>query len=381
MKSKSHEYIDPEKDLMNKKIWYILLLASVFFFSCRKKNFPENITPGQSDFYFTGNIAGSNVSLKAGIDNYYMHSSYALDSNGLYSFIADLKPSDCSNCKNSLQIRINDFRLSSQNAVTKIDSSLLPKTYPLSGGPFYAVKFKSLSNQPASSYLWNFGDNSSSTEANPLHIYKATGNYSLSLRVNSIYGCQQYVSNIERIKYPVTTAKISVTNSSANSMSFNALISGSSLNNYKWSFGDGDSSSVPSPTHLYKTAGTYPVILRVMDERGDVFYTKYNVATQTNPMPCLSNYSIESVEQIANPLPFSNVTINWTDENGNVYTSDNASQPSISNFKIISVEDYDPNERGEKTKKIRINFTCQVFNGTQIKSIDNAEAVLCVSYK
>ena len=364
-----------------KKIWYIPLLTIVLFFSCRKKDFTETIPAKESDFYFNGTIDGNSVSLKAGINNYYMYSSYSQDNTGLFQFHADLKPIGCTDCRTRLQITINDFKNSSFGEAAKIDSSLLPKSYPILGVPYYAVKFKSLFNKTADSYFWNFGDNTTSKEANPLHIYNTAGNYSVSLKINSTDNCQQYISNIEKISYPAATTKISSVYMGANDLGFSASAIGVSSNNYQWTFGDGASSNDASPLHSYKIPGTYPVMLRTISNENDTIYSRYNVATQTNPMPCLTNYNIESVTQITNPAPFSNVIINWTDENGEVYTSHSLLQSTKNNFKIISVEDYIANEKGEKTKKIKVNFTCEVYNGTRVKSLENVDAIICVAYK
>jgi len=38
-------------------------------------------------------------------------------------------------------------------------------------------------------YLWDFGDGSTSTEENPIHTYAAEGNYLINLTVNQFYGC------------------------------------------------------------------------------------------------------------------------------------------------------------------------------------------------
>lgn len=370
-----------EKIIAMKKIWFIALLTTVLFFSCRKKDFKETIPAKESDFYFNGTIDGYSVSLKAGLNNYYMYSSYSQDNTGLFQFQGDLKPVGCTDCKTSLQITINDFKTTPLNENVKIDSSLLPKPYPILGAPYYAVKFKSLFNQTADSYLWNFGDDKTSKEANPTHTYSTTGNYSVSLKINSTNNCQQYISNIEKIRYPSTNNSISSVYTAANDLSFTATTQNSSSNTYKWTFGDGEVSNDENPSHSYKIPGTYPVLLRTISSEQDTVYTRYNIATQTNPMPCLTNYKIESVSQISNPSPFSNVIINWTDENGDVFTSNNILQSAKSNFKIISVEDYDSNEKGEKTKKIRVNFSCEVYNGTRVKTIANAEAIVCVAFK
>ncbi len=38
-------------------------------------------------------------------------------------------------------------------------------------------------------YLWDFGDGTTSTEENPIHTYAAEGNYVINLTVNQYYGC------------------------------------------------------------------------------------------------------------------------------------------------------------------------------------------------
>ena len=45
------------------------------------------------------------------------------------------------------------------------------------------VNFKS--SIPGSTYLWNFGDNSTSADTSPNHIYSATGNYKVTMTLNN----------------------------------------------------------------------------------------------------------------------------------------------------------------------------------------------------
>ncbi len=47
-----------------------------------------------------------------------------------------------------------------------------------------AVRFTSTTSEAASNYNWNFGDGTSSTQANPAHTYQKTGNYAVSLTVS-----------------------------------------------------------------------------------------------------------------------------------------------------------------------------------------------------
>jgi PKD repeat protein len=66
---------------------------------------------------------------------------------------------------------------------------------PLFDGPPYSVEFHDLTPAPAdgqtiASRYWNFGDGSTSTEKDPVHIYKFPGNYSVLLSVTTICGSQ-----------------------------------------------------------------------------------------------------------------------------------------------------------------------------------------------
>lgn len=361
-----------------KTFLYIVSLTALLLCSCRKKDFPETITTTESDFYFNGQIDGATVSLKAGIGGYYMYSSHAKDSTvSLYRYIADLKPADCNHCKNSIQVIIHDPRSVSTTEKMLIDS-LLPGAYPLMGASFYEVKFNSLFNKNAAAYTWDFGDNSGSVDANPTHIYKTAGKYKVRLKIDSDNGCQQYIVNTEKIKYPFARPNIYVIQSSPNVMNFTTSLDSSY--SFHWDFGDGTTSTSPMPSHGYNVSGTYPVILRTIKDH-DTSYVRHNIATETNPMPCVSNYHVASVDRVKNPDLFSKVIINWTDEQGRVYTSDNFSQPEDSYVNVISVEDYDNNEKGERTKKIKLSFSCKVYYGNSVKTINNGEAVLSISYR
>ena len=53
----------------------------------------------------------------------------------------------------------------------------------LGGKAPLTVTFKNRSFGDAVKYIWNFGDGKSSTEENPVHIYKSPGKYSVSLTV------------------------------------------------------------------------------------------------------------------------------------------------------------------------------------------------------
>jgi len=371
--------------MFNKFIIVLLLFICV---SCKKKEYPESATEGSPVFNCTMSVNGAPISFEAGVNNYYMYSSYQQDSNGVYGFNASLKQTNCVNCANGLNIKINDFKVSAANANTIIDSSLAPGNYNYlfsTAASFYTAQFQSSYNKIASSYLWNFGDGTTSTSSNPVHTYKKSGKYNVSLTVNGTNSCVNTINGFHNVGivsdfFRTTIHADSVT---GNLINFNANnAQGTAPYSYEWNFGDGTPNSVSAtPSHNYQYAGSYPVSLKVTDFNGNIAEAKYNVVTQSDISSCAANYSISNVNYSPNTLGLSNIIIDWTDANGVVYSSKNPLQPSNSYFKILSVENFKNNDNNQLTKKIHVQFACTVYNGANTVIISNADAVICVAYK
>jgi PKD repeat protein len=52
----------------------------------------------------------------------------------------------------------------------------------------FTVKFTDLSTGSPTSWKWDFGDGSTSTEQNPVHVYQQEGAYDVTLTVSNSYG-------------------------------------------------------------------------------------------------------------------------------------------------------------------------------------------------
>ncbi|PSR01421.1 MAG: hypothetical protein BRD50_08885, partial [Bacteroidetes bacterium SW_11_45_7] len=121
-------------------------------------------------------------------------------------------------------------------------------------------------------YQWNFGDGNSSTQQNPAHLYNSAGTYQVTLTVTSDSGCvDQVTKNV--VVNPVPNADfIASSNCRGQPTSFNnisTISTGGSLS-YRWKFGDGDTSVVLNPTHIYDSSGTYNVTLIATSSQGCV---------------------------------------------------------------------------------------------------------------
>jgi len=135
---------------------------------------------------------------------------------------------------------------------------------PVSGYAPLSVQFTDMSGGVVSDWLWEFGDDSTSTEQNPQHIYAEPGTYTVRLTVSSASGS----STKERTEYitaatPPPEADFSAEPTGGLSpleVHFTNLSSGY-IDSYIWVFGDGATSTETNPVHTYQNEGVFSVSL------------------------------------------------------------------------------------------------------------------------
>ena len=118
-------------------------------------------------------------------------------------------------------------------------------------------------------YNWSFGNISSSTQRNPVNVYKSTGNYTVSLTITTDSSCTNTVSKTVEVS-PVPVADFSVNNVCATDSAFFKNTSTISLgsNTYAWDFGDSSSSTQIHPKHQFQLDGYYRISLTATSDKG-----------------------------------------------------------------------------------------------------------------
>lgn len=119
-------------------------------------------------------------------------------------------------------------------------------------------------NPTGTTYFWNFGDNTSSTQETPEKIYTQTGIYNVTLTVTSSQGCTntgQTIVNITVNPKPVAQFDYSPSELTMLDPEVHFDNYSSDANFYAWTFGDGATSNVLNPIHKYATDGSYLVTL------------------------------------------------------------------------------------------------------------------------
>jgi PKD repeat protein len=123
----------------------------------------------------------------------------------------------------------------------------------------------------STNYIWDFGDGTSSTLTNPVHNYNNPGLYTVKLIAYASFGCNQVLTMPSYINvHPNPVASITATPTSscnpAQVFSFSCPSAG--ITSYLWNFGDGTTSILAAPTHVYGATGTYTVSLVVQNQWG-----------------------------------------------------------------------------------------------------------------
>lgn len=133
-----------------------------------------------------------------------------------------------------------------------------------SGCPPHQVNFYN-SSVGATSYLWLFGDGSTSTQANPSKTFQQLGTYTVTLIATNALGCRDTLIMNNLIDVNFETANYSppppINACSPFTTSFG--IQDNSAVSFLWDFGDGTTSTLPNPNHTYTEAGTYIVSLLI----------------------------------------------------------------------------------------------------------------------
>ena len=113
---------------------------------------------------------------------------------------------------------------------------------------------------PTAAY-WRFSDGTTSSEMNPVKIFSSAGTYTIEL-VSDFGACKDSTSKlITVLEKPITHFTATDTVACKPPLTSRFMSNVANVSSFKWFFGDGDSSTLPNPSHTYSSSGDYDVML------------------------------------------------------------------------------------------------------------------------
>ncbi|MCO5280249.1 MAG: PKD domain-containing protein [Chitinophagales bacterium] len=185
-------------------------------------------------------------------------------------------------------------------------------------------------------YVWKWGDGNSSTAVPATHNYNSSGTYTVTVTTTTNFGCADSTTQTATVILGgnLDFSAPTVCNSTATNFTDQTVLkTGTTVQNYTWNFGDGNTATGASATNTYSTAGNYNAKL-VLDYGNNCFDSVIKqVTVEQNPTAaftantvCERNYT--NFNNNSSPAGFSSL---WNFADGNTDTTLNPSHLYASN--------------------------------------------------
>jgi len=189
----------------------------------------------------------------------------------------------------------------------------------------YEFTNKSTINYGSINYQWDFGDGNTSKFDNPTHVYTSAGNFTVTLVATSNFYCRDTIKKTTYVTLNPTPIGAFAINDTFQCLFGNKFIltNNSYLStgtmSYRWTFGDGDSTTTFEPQHSYIKEGNYNIKLTVISDKNCKDHITKKV--YVNPEPdakfsvgdsaqCLRNNKMKFTNQSS--IAYGKLTYTWS---------------------------------------------------------------------
>ena len=171
-------------------------------------------------------------------------------------------------------------------------------------------------------YAWDFGDGNTSAAASPSHTYATAGMYTVCLISSSVCGADTACSTVNVCPNPPQA------NFSSSPNQLTVAFTNSSLYApvaWAWDFGDGNTSTLQSPSHTYAANGTYTVCMIASNGCGADTICQPVAVTCVSPTAGFSNSSNGLAADFTSTSTGMPTSWSWDFGDGTTSTSQNPS--------------------------------------------------------
>jgi len=184
-------------------------------------------------------------------------------------------------------------------------------------------------------YLWNFGDATTSPSVSPSHTYTNAGNYTVTLSANNnySYSCVSTKTTVISVSICSLASNFTHTVGANGLVNFSSTSTGTNaLTGYSWNFGDGNNGNGANTSHVYNN-GNYIATLNAVNYSVNPSCSdtsSHAITVNTNTCIANANFSIAptATAQYWNVIPASPANVSsaiWTWGDGSssniLYTS------------------------------------------------------------
>lgn len=358
-----------------KKIFIVIPLAAFSLWTCKKEELPP-VKTGETVFELKGQKSGQEFQLIAGINGYYMNSDFSNPKNSgeLGTYSSKLMHYKQSEINESMEIIITNPEtgpVSMETLEEILNKTDLNYTQGKNKNEFYEVVFHAVESKSAKSYLWDFGDGSTSNDSDPIHRYTEIDIeiYRVCLQVTYIDNCTDVIcSDIFMPLSPCRAEIIATRTGDSNRIEyvFSANYQGQPPSVYSWIIGNSVFtytvvSFIYSPT---SSDSVDNVSLKITDANNCITDVSKNISVFSIPGVCMINFNYEApVLNVGEGIiPDAYISVVYKTKQGRTYFSEIGTQQIDAFFKVLDSENYQKNEKGQSAKKVEINFSCDLYD-------------------
>jgi len=208
--------------------------------------------------------------------------SHKYSDNGVYPVTLNVTDDDGALTSKSLSISV-------MNVPPKANFSYQPSN-PLTTDSIQFMDTSTDADGSIIAWSWSFGDGSTSTQRNPVHMYSDDGNYTVLLNVTDDDGEKNTKTRFLSVRNVPPIASFDF--EPFNPMTYETVFFNSTsfepdgvILNYTWDFGDGNHSYTRKTTHHYTEDRTYFIQLNVTDDDGDTDTIQDTILVSPNYPP------------------------------------------------------------------------------------------------
>ena len=141
------------------------------------------------------------------------------------------------------------------------------------------------------SFVWEFGDGTSSTQENPIHQWKDTGYYRVKLTIYSDKGCSDTLVKFVKVSFAPVPDFTVTSNCIGETSQFTdkSYSVGDKIQYWYWDLGNGTASGAQNPSEKYLTDKTYTVKLFVTNTAGCTEYISTPYTIWSRPVVSFTN--------------------------------------------------------------------------------------------